>query len=94
MSLEFSPPGEDHDRARGYRQSQVSAIMSAPKFIKIDSQRVLWRDIVQLRREQRRHAVLPEQRALFELREDRGRGTERTAAGRYVEPSLFTLVGQ
>jgi len=49
---------------------------------------------VQLRREQRRHAVLPEQRALFELREDRGRGTERTAAGRYVEPSLFTLVGQ
>jgi hypothetical protein len=68
--------------------------MSAPPFIEIDGKRLLWRDLIRLRREQRRAAAAPEQPALFELREDRRPAGERTAAGRYLEPSLFTLLGQ
>jgi hypothetical protein len=65
--------------------------MSAPKFIDIDGKRHLWRDIVQLRQEQCRAAALasPTQPPLFELREDFRPVTERTAAARYLEPSLF-----
>ena len=63
----------------------------APRFIDIDGKRYLWRDLVNLRREQREAARQGEQAALFELREDCRPATERTAAGRYLEPSLFTL---
>jgi len=65
--------------------------MSAPRFIEIDGKRYLWRDLVNLRREQRAAARRGEQPALFELREDCRPASERTAAGRYREPSLFTL---
>jgi hypothetical protein len=68
--------------------------MTAPRSIEIDGKRHLWRDLVQLRREQRRAAAGPEQPALFELREDRRPFGERTTAGRYLEPSLFTLLGR
>ena len=64
--------------------------MPAPRFIEIDGKRHLWRDILQLRREQREAARQTEQPALFALREDCRPPTERTAAGRYREPSLFT----
>ena len=66
----------------------------APRFIEIDGQRFLWRDLVRHRREQLAAAAVPEQPALFELREDRRPATARTTAGRYVEPSLFTLLGR
>jgi hypothetical protein len=64
-----------------------------PKFIDIDGKRYLWRDIVQLRQEQCRAAAAasPTQPPLFELREDFRPITERTAASRYLEPSLFAL---
>lgn len=62
----------------------------APPFIDIDGKRYLWRELVKLRREQREAARRAEQPPLFELREDSRPPAERTASGRYREPSLFT----
>jgi hypothetical protein len=59
------------------------------KYIEIDGKRHLWRDILQLRREQRKMQRQAQQPALFELRTDFRPATARTAAGRYLEPSLF-----
>ena len=61
----------------------------APRFIDLDGKRYLWRDLVKLRQEQREAVWQGEQPALFELREDCRPATDRTAAGRYLEPSLF-----
>jgi hypothetical protein len=63
----------------------------APRFIDIDGKRFLWRDIIKRRQEQREAARRGEQPVLFELHEDCRPATHRTAAGRYLEPSLFTL---
>jgi hypothetical protein len=65
----------------------------APRFIEIDGRRYLWRDLLELRREQRAAARATEQPPLFALRADCRPQAERTAAGRYLEPSLFTLAG-
>lgn len=69
--------------------------MTAPKFIEIDGRRYLWRDIIKLRQEQCRVAAeaQPMQPPLFELREDFRPMSERTAAARYREPSLLSLLG-
>jgi len=64
--------------------------MSNPKFIEIDGKRLLWRDVLQLRREQKQASANEVQPALFELHEDRRPLADRTAAGRYLEPSLFS----
>jgi hypothetical protein len=61
----------------------------APRFIDLDGKRYLWRDLVKLRQEQREAARRAEQPPLFELRDDSRPPTDRTAAGRYREPSLF-----
>ena len=63
----------------------------APKFIEIGGRRYLWRDVLQMRREQKRAYANAKQPALFDLVDDRRPLAERTAAGRYLEPSLFTL---
>jgi hypothetical protein len=63
--------------------------MTAPKFIDIDGKRFLWRDVLERRKEQRRAAAKPEQPTLFELREDARPAPARTAAARYLQPSLF-----
>jgi hypothetical protein len=68
--------------------------MSAPRFIEIDGKRHLWRDLVQRRRAQLATAAEPEQSVLFELREDRRPASQRTAAGRYREPSLFAALDE
>jgi hypothetical protein len=65
--------------------------MPVPKFIDINGKRHLWRDLVQQRREQLTRPPA-EQPTLFELKEDRRPEADRTAAGRYLEPSLFTLI--
>jgi len=65
----------------------------APRFIDLDGKRYLWRDLLRLRQEQRAAAWQGEQPTLFELREDCRPAAERTAAGRYLEPSLFALRG-
>ncbi len=63
--------------------------MSFPKSIEVNGQRVLWRDLLKMRREQRKaaHATQP---VLFELRDDSRPAKERRADDRYREPTLFT----
>ena len=64
--------------------------MTLPRFIEIDGRRYLWRDLVALRRAQ---ATPPaEQPTLFTLREDCRPAGERSAAERYREPTLFTVL--
>jgi hypothetical protein len=64
--------------------------MTKPRFIEIDGKRVLWRDVLLKRREQLAAADRCEQPALFELKDDRRPIADRTSAGRYLEPSLFS----
>jgi hypothetical protein len=63
--------------------------MSNYRYIEIDGKRFLWRDVLQLRREQRKAYARAQQPPLFELKDDRRLAAQRTAAGRYREPSLF-----
>ena len=65
--------------------------MAAPKFIDIDGRRVAWRNLVQRRRELLGAAKV-EQPVLFELKEDCRPVSQRSAAGRYREPSLFSMI--
>jgi hypothetical protein len=64
--------------------------MSALKFIEIDGKRHLWRDVLQLRREQRKAFAKAQQPPLFELKDDYRPLADRTASSRYREPSLFS----
>jgi hypothetical protein len=58
------------------------------RFIDIGGARYLWRDILTMRREQRKAERQP-QPTLFPLRHDARPKAARTAEGRYREPSLF-----
>jgi hypothetical protein len=73
------------------KHDEESDEMSNPKFIEIDGRHFLWRDVLKLRREQKQASAKAEQPALFDLVEDRRPPADRTAAGRYLEPSLFSL---
>ena len=64
--------------------------MSLLKYIEIDGKRYLWRDVLQTRREQKMAYARMQQPTLFELKDDCRPQAERTAAGRYREPSLFS----
>jgi hypothetical protein len=64
--------------------------MPLPRTIDIDGHRYLWRELVALRCAQA--TPRPVQPALFELREDRRPPGEHSAAERYCEPSLFTML--
>jgi hypothetical protein len=64
--------------------------MARLTFIEIDGKRHLWRDILQLRRAQKIAQTRAQQPALFELKDDFRPAAERSAAGRYKEPSLFS----
>ena len=66
--------------------------MNAHRFIEIDGKRYLWRDLVQLRREQKKARARSQQPVLFELKDDSRPVAERTASGRYREPTLFSGV--
>jgi hypothetical protein len=66
--------------------------MPLPRTIDIEGRRYLWRELVKLRRAQA--TPWPEQPTLFELHEDHRPPGERSAAERYCEPSLFTLLDQ
>jgi len=68
--------------------------MTRLRFIEIDGKRHLWRDILELRREQKKAHAEAQQLALFELKLDCRPSTGRTAANRYLEPSLFDAGGQ
>ena len=65
--------------------------MRNPKFIEIEGKRLLWRDVLKLRREQKQACANAAQLSLLELHEDRRTPADRTAAGRYLEPSLFSF---
>lgn len=55
----------------------------APSFLVIDGKRYLWRDILKLRREQRK-AARQRQMALFELKDDSRPASQRTADCRFT----------
>jgi hypothetical protein len=55
--------------------------MALPKFIEIDGKRILWTDVLKLRRAEQ-EAAQARQLPLFEMREDARPTAERTAAGR------------
>ena len=60
------------------------------KFIEIDGKRHLWCELLKLRREQKKAHSRAQQPVLFELKDDSRPLAERTVAGRYQEPSLFS----
>jgi len=64
--------------------------MARLEFVEIDGRRYLWREVVQLRREQRKAHARALQPALFELKDDHRPIASRTAGDRYREPSLFS----
>ena len=66
--------------------------MAHPTFIEIDGRRFVWRELVERRREQLKAAAKAVQPALFDLRDDSRPACERSAARRYLEPSLFTFL--
>jgi hypothetical protein len=65
--------------------------MAKPDTIVIDGRGYSWQQLCELRRQQLEawKATRGEQPALFELKEDCRPATERTAAGRYQEPTSF-----
>ena len=69
--------------------------MSRAPFIVIDGRLYRWKDMLELRRAQLAAAGAAEasQLALFaSLHDDRRPPAERTASGRYLEPSLFAAL--
>jgi hypothetical protein len=67
--------------------------VSKPDILIIDGHAFIWKRLCELRREQLEtwKAAQGEQPALFELKDDCRPEAERTAAGRYREPSLFQV---
>lgn len=68
--------------------------MKRPDTIMIEGRAYSWRVILELRRAQLEawRAAQPQQPALFELRDDSRPKAERTAAGRYAEPTLLWIL--
>jgi hypothetical protein len=77
------------------RNRQASP-MSKPDTIIIDGHVLSWQRLIDLRRRQLEAWKADQRRqlALFELRDDRRPAAERTAAGRYSEPTLFGLMAE
>lgn len=68
--------------------------MAKPDTILIGGHAYSWSQLCELRRAQLTtwQAAQPRQLALFELKDDRRPAADRTVAGRYLEPSLFSLL--
>ncbi len=68
--------------------------MRKPDTIMIDGRVFSWRRILELRRAQIEawKTAQPQQPALFALKDDRRPEPERSAAGRYREPTLLALL--
>jgi hypothetical protein len=58
------------------------------RYIVIEGKRYAWKEILRLRREQIQ-ATHKRQLALFEMKEDRRPASQKTADGRFSEPTLF-----
>lgn len=65
--------------------------MSKPDILIVDGHAFSWQRLVELRRRQLEawRAAQTAQLALFDLKDDYRPVTDRTAAGRYREPTLF-----
>jgi hypothetical protein len=59
------------------------------RYIEIGGVRYAWADLLKLRREQQTAARQPQQEPLFEVREDSRPATQKSASGRFAEPTLF-----
>jgi hypothetical protein len=68
--------------------------MAKPDTIIVDGHALSWRRLVELRRQQLEawHAAQARQLALFELKTDCRPDAERSAAGRYREPTFLDLI--
>ena len=66
----------------------MRTIWVTPRHSVLDNKRYLWRDILKLRREQCK-AAQQAQPVLFNLQHDERPKSQRTAAARYGEPTLF-----
>jgi hypothetical protein len=68
--------------------------MAKPDIILIGGHAYRWQEICELRRQQLEawKAARFRQLALFELKEDCRPAAERSAAGRYAEPTLFAVM--
>ena len=64
--------------------------MSIPRFLDIDGRRYLWSDLLQRRRDQLAAIAKAQQPTLFAVHDDCRPAAQRTASGRYQEPSLFS----
>lgn len=60
-----------------------------PRHISIDGKAYVWRELLKMRREQLQAYAREKQLALFEMKEDYRPEAERTASGRYRQPSLL-----
>lgn len=60
------------------------------RYIVIGGARYEWKEILRLRREQIR-ATRKQQLVLFEMKDDRRPPSQKTADGRFCEPTLFQL---
>jgi len=60
------------------------------RYIVIGGVRYEWKEILRLRREQVR-AAQKKQLALFEMKDDRRPTSQKTADGRFFEPTLFKV---
>jgi hypothetical protein len=70
--------------------------MAKPDIVHIGDHAHRWQDLCELRRQQLEawQAAQPRQLALFELKDDCRPASERTAAGRYEEPTLFARMAR
>jgi hypothetical protein len=70
--------------------------MFKPDTILIGGHAYSWQEVCELRRRQLEawKAAQPRQLALFELKDDSRPPSERTAAGRYAEPTLLGLMAE
>jgi hypothetical protein len=84
------PPVEVSQRSAARNLGTKGKGTMSLKYIWIEGRQYLWRAVLRLRREQVRAHANARQPALFELKDDSRPAAERTAAGRYLEPSLFT----
>lgn len=68
--------------------------MAKPDILIVDGHAFSWQRIVELRKQQLEawNAEQCRQHALFKLTEDCRPATERTAAGRYREPTHFSML--
>ena len=59
------------------------------RYVVLDGKAYSWKQLLQLRREQRERERKERQPTLFELREDHRPRSQKTASDRYLQPTLF-----